>query len=102
MAISRASIEQITVAADLVGLIGEYTNLKKKGANWESNCPFHEEKSPSFKVLGNALFSQINIHKEYGGVYPMLAKREHAKNLPILFKKVLEDSSFYKEVKIRV
>ena len=50
MAISRASIEQITVAADLVGLIGEYTNLKKKGANWESCCPFHEEKSPSFKV----------------------------------------------------
>ena len=50
MAISRASIDQITVAADLVGLIGEYTNLKKKGANWESNCPFHEEKSPSFKV----------------------------------------------------
>ena len=50
MSISRASIEQITLAADLVGLIGEYTNLKKKGANWESCCPFHEEKSPSFKV----------------------------------------------------
>ena len=50
MAISRASIDQITVATDLVGLIGEYTNLKKKGANWESNCPFHDEKSPSFKV----------------------------------------------------
>jgi len=43
--------------------------------------------SPSFKVLGNVLFSQIDIHKEYGGVYPMLAKREHAKNLPPLLKK---------------
>lgn len=51
--------------------------------------------SPSFNILGNALFSQIDIHKEYGGVYPMLAKREHAKNLPILLKKVLEDASLY-------
>ena len=50
MAISRASIDQITVATDLVSLIGEYANLKKKGANWEACCPFHDEKSPSFKV----------------------------------------------------
>ncbi len=56
-----------------------------------------ELKSPSFKVLGNALFSQIDIHKEYGGVYPMLAKREHAKNLPTLLKKALEESSFYSD-----
>ena len=50
---------------------------------------------PSFEVLGNALFSQIAIHKEYGGVYPMLAKREHAINLAPLLKKVLEDSKMY-------
>ena len=49
--------------------------------------------SPTFTVLGDALFSQIDIHKEYGGVYPMLAKREHAKRLPLLLKKVLTDSN---------
>jgi N6-L-threonylcarbamoyladenine synthase len=43
-------------------------------------------------VLGNALFSQIDIHKEYGGVFPMLAKREHAKNLIPLLKKALDES----------
>ena len=37
--------------------------------------------SAEFTVLGNALLSQIEIHKEYGGVFPTLAKREHAKNL---------------------
>lgn len=43
------------------------------------------ESAAQFKVLGNALLSQIDIHKEYGGVFPALAKREHAKNLvPIL------------------
>lgn len=56
-----------------------------------------ELESPSFKVLGNALFSQIDIHKEYGGVYPMLAKREHAKNLPTLIKKAMVEASLYVE-----
>ncbi|MEQ1500006.1 MAG: tRNA (adenosine(37)-N6)-threonylcarbamoyltransferase complex transferase subunit TsaD [Parcubacteria group bacterium] len=51
--------------------------------------------SPNFKVLGNALYSQIDIHKEYGGVFPMLAKREHAKNLtPLLVKALTEASEF--------
>ena len=51
--------------------------------------------SPSFKVLGNALFSQIDIHKEYGGVFPMLAKREHAKNLIPLLKKALTEANMF-------
>jgi N6-L-threonylcarbamoyladenine synthase len=42
----------------------------------------------SFKVLGNALNSQISSHEQFGGVVPMLAKREHAKNLIPLFKDV--------------
>jgi len=51
--------------------------------------------SPVFSVLGNALFSQINIHKEYGGVFPMLAKREHAKNLPPILEKALTEASLF-------
>jgi N6-L-threonylcarbamoyladenine synthase len=48
--------------------------------------------TPDFRVLGNSLLSQIHIHKEYGGVFPMLAKREHEKNLPILLKQCLEEA----------
>lgn len=48
--------------------------------------------APTFKLLGNALISQIDIHEKYGGVYPMLAKREHQKNLPILLEKVLKET----------
>ena len=43
-----------------------------------------------FKVLGNALYSQVAIHKEYGGVFPALAKREHAKNLVPLLGQALK------------
>lgn len=49
-----------------------------------------KKESDNFKVLANLLISQIDIHKEFGGVYPNLAKREHTKNLPILIDKSLE------------
>ncbi len=40
----------------------------------------------SFSVLKNALLSQAQLHAQYGGVYPNLAKREHQINLPVLFE----------------
>jgi len=46
----------------------------------------------SFRVLGNALLSQIEIHKPYGGVFPALAKREHAKNLVPILEAALEEA----------
>ncbi len=45
-------------------------------------------KSPKFKVLKNIVSSQILIHRPFGGVVPNLAKREHIKNLPPIFKKL--------------
>lgn len=44
-------------------------------------------------VLGNQLYSQIALHEKYGGVFPMMAKREHAKNLVPLLEKCLEEAS---------
>lgn len=47
---------------------------------------------PKIKILGNQLYSQIELHAKYGGVYPMMAKREHAKNLVPLLEKCLDES----------
>ena len=52
-------------------------------------------KSPVFKVLGDALYSKVKTHAEYGGVFPMLAKREHARNIVPLLKKALEEAGIY-------
>lgn len=54
-----------------------------------------EISSPSFEVLSDEIISQVNLHQEFGGVYPSLAKREHAKNLPIILEKILKDADFF-------
>jgi N6-L-threonylcarbamoyladenine synthase len=46
----------------------------------------------SFTVLSNELHSQAALHAEYGGVFPTLAKREHQKNLPILYERVIAEA----------
>ena len=57
-------------------------------------------KNPTFKILGNALRSQIKIHEQYGGVFPMMAKREHQKNLtPILLQVLKKIKYTTKELK---
>jgi N6-L-threonylcarbamoyladenine synthase len=55
------------------------------------------EHSAEFKVLGNALLSQIELHKKYGGVFPALAKREHAKNLTPILEAALEEAELLRE-----
>lgn len=55
------------------------------------------DQGTEFTVLGNALLSQIDVHQEYGGVFPMLAKREHAKNLLPLLEAALEEAELVHE-----
>jgi len=45
-----------------------------------------------WKILSNIVASQIKVHQKYGGVYPMMAKREHQRNLLPTFIKALKES----------
>ncbi|OGG41615.1 hypothetical protein A2837_00485 [Candidatus Kaiserbacteria bacterium RIFCSPHIGHO2_01_FULL_46_22] len=57
--------------------------------------------SAEYKVLGNALFSQIDIHREYGGVFPAVAKREHAKTLVPMLQKALKEAEELKSNQVK-
>ena len=43
-------VSQVREKIDIVGLISSYIPLKKSGRNFTTNCPFHNEKTPSFVV----------------------------------------------------
>jgi N6-L-threonylcarbamoyladenine synthase len=54
---------------------------------------------PRFELKKNLVSSQIKLHRPFGGVVPNLAKREHLKNLPILFKRIAKDGPAKKDQK---
>jgi DNA primase len=57
-------IDDLRRQADIVHVIQDYVQLKKKGANWMACCPFHKEKTPSFSVSpAKEIFYCFGCHK---------------------------------------
>jgi len=48
--ISQDSIEGLKARIDILDVISNYIEVKKAGVNFKANCPFHDEKSPSFVI----------------------------------------------------
>ncbi|MCL2654436.1 MAG: DNA primase [Coriobacteriia bacterium] len=48
--LSDEDITKVRDATDIVALVGERVALKQRGRQWWGCCPFHQEKTPSFKV----------------------------------------------------
>lgn len=57
-------IEQILDRADIVDVVGQFVELKKRGSNYEACCPLHKEKTPSFKVNpARGIYHCFGCHK---------------------------------------
>lgn len=57
----------------------------------ETGIALIETSNDKVRILKNELATQFKIHQKYGGVVPILASREHKKNLPILLKNIEKD-----------
>ena len=72
---------------------------------------FDDFPDTKFTVHSHIIASQAKLHAEYGGVFPDLAKKEHAKNLPIILEQALKESGmltenphsgFFQNIKMRI
>ncbi len=54
-----------------------------------------------FSILANTVASQVELHAKYGGVFPAMAKREHAKNIVPVFTESLGKSGLPKNPAIK-
>ncbi|MBC5649433.1 tRNA (adenosine(37)-N6)-threonylcarbamoyltransferase complex transferase subunit TsaD [Christensenella tenuis] len=50
------------------------------------------------EVVSQALYTQIEIHKEYGGVVPEIASRNHVKKLPYVVEAAVRDAGGFEQI----
>jgi DNA primase len=48
--ISQETVNRITNSINILEVVGDFVQLKRRGANYLGLCPFHGEKTPSFTV----------------------------------------------------
>jgi DNA primase len=84
-------IDDLKRQADIVRVVQDYVQLKKKGANWMACCPFHKEKTPSFSVSpAKEIFYCFGCHKG-GSVFNFVMEIERV-SFPEAIKLVAEKS----------
>lgn len=75
--ISQETIEAVRQRADIVDVIGRHVALKMRGRDFWGCCPFHHEKTPSFKVSpSHQAFYCFGCHKS-GNVFSYLQEKEN-------------------------
>jgi DNA primase len=100
----QAFIDDLKRQADIVRVIQDYVQLKKKGANWMACCPFHKEKTPSFSVSPTKeIFYCFGCHKG-GSVFNFVMEIERvafpeairivADKIGMPLPKMIDDSRF--------
>lgn len=76
MRIPENKIEEIRSSADIIDVISEFVQLRKRGKNFIGLCPFHSEKTPSFTVSEEKqIFHCFGCHSG-GNIYKFLMEYE--------------------------
>lgn len=75
--IDQATIDRIIDTADIVDVVQEFITLKRRGVNYLGNCPFHNEKTPSFTVSpAKQIYKCFGCGKG-GGTVNFIMEHEH-------------------------
>lgn len=68
--------EEVKSKLNIIEIIQEYVPLKKRGASYFANCPFHQEKTPSFHVSAERQFYKCFGCGEGGDAFAFVQKME--------------------------
>jgi len=75
--IDQTTIDRIFDAADIVDVISDFVQLKRRGTNYLGLCPFHNEKTPSFNVSqSKGIYKCFGCGKG-GNVVSFIMEHEH-------------------------
>jgi DNA primase len=70
--------DEIKQRIDIVEFVSRYTPLKKAGATYKGNCPFHNERTPSFVVYPNSgTWHCFGACGTGGDIFAFLMKKEN-------------------------
>lgn len=71
-------VEEVKRRVDLVDLISRYTTVKKAGSTYKANCPFHDERTPSFVIFPSSeRWHCFGACGEGGDAFNFLMKKEN-------------------------
>src|SRR5258705_1519576 len=68
-------IEQVREAADLIGIIGEFVELKRTGSDYRGPCPFHGGTHRNFAVIPKKGMFYCFVCHEAGDVFTFFMKK---------------------------
>jgi DNA primase len=91
MLYEQSFIDELKNRADLVRIVEAHLPLKKKGANFWGNCPFHGEKTASFSVSPSKGFYKCFGCGKGGSAFNFVMEIEGL-NFPEAIKRVAEIS----------
>lgn len=69
-------VSQIKERLDIVEVVSSYLTLKRAGANMKANCPFHQEKTPSFMINSERQTFKCFGCGEGGDIFTFIEKME--------------------------
>ena len=69
------TVERVRESADIVGVIGEYVELKRTGSDFRGPCPFHQGTGRNFSVSPKKAMYYCFVCHEGGDVFNYLMKR---------------------------
>jgi len=96
-------IDDLQRQADIVRVVQDYVQLKKKGSTWMACCPFHQEKTPSFTVSPKGFYycfgcgskgSVFNFVMQFENVAFPEAIKIVAEKIGVLLPQMVDDKRF--------